>query len=149
MLSIKSKNKIPSIKPTAAGSQAILPCSLDISIAGIRSDHTLAAIITPAAKPSRVFSIFALILSFIKNTIAAPRVVPSNGINKTTISSIFYPSPSLITPIVITQLFDVIVYFHNIIRTPNTRSPYPNLFYNFCFSSFFNPAYYLSTNLFD
>lgn len=67
----------------------------------------------------------------------------------TTKDNIFYPSPSLITPIVVTQLFDVIVYFHNIIRTPNTRSPYPNLFYNFCFSSFFNPAYYLSTNLFD
>lgn len=50
-------------------------------IDGIRSDQTEAAIITPAAKPSRDFSVLGDILSFNRNTIAEPREVPTKGMN--------------------------------------------------------------------
>ena len=45
------------------------------------SDQTEAAIITPAAKPSRDFSVLGDILSFNRNTIAEPREVPTKGMN--------------------------------------------------------------------
>lgn len=71
-----------SVIPTTAGTQFILPyVSADSSIDGIRSDHTDAAIITPDANPSSNFSVFALTLSRIKNTVSAPSVVPANGIS--------------------------------------------------------------------
>ena len=57
------------------------PCSFVILIAGIKSDHTDAAIITPDAKPKSTFSNFLFILFFIKNTVILPSVVPRNGIN--------------------------------------------------------------------
>ena len=53
-----------------------------ISIDGINNDHTDAAIITPDANPNKIFSTFLFISFFIKNTIAAPSVVPINGITK-------------------------------------------------------------------
>jgi hypothetical protein len=46
---------MPSRKPIAAGITLHLPLSASISIAGISSDHTDAATITPDAKPSNVF----------------------------------------------------------------------------------------------
>ena len=55
---------------------------LPISIAGIISDQTAAATITPEAKPSNVFWNNSGISFFIKNTKAEPRAVPKNGISK-------------------------------------------------------------------
>ena len=53
-LSSISRNNIPNMKPVAAGTQLSLPRFADRSIAGIISDHTEAATITPAAKPKSV-----------------------------------------------------------------------------------------------
>ena len=72
---------MPIIKPSAAGRTAHLPLSADISIAGMISDHTEAATITPEAKPSRVFCNNAGISFFIKKTNAEPVIVPSRGSN--------------------------------------------------------------------
>ena len=52
----------------------------DISIAGIKSDHTEAATIMPDAKPRSAFWTPARISFFNKNTHAAPSAVPANGI---------------------------------------------------------------------
>ena len=49
------RNKNPSARPTAAGTKANFPIDCDSSIAGIKSDQTEAATITPDAKPSSVF----------------------------------------------------------------------------------------------
>ena len=46
---------MPSRKPTAGGIHGSPPFSSAISIAGIRSDHTEAAIITPDANPRSIF----------------------------------------------------------------------------------------------
>ena len=86
-----SKNKIPNIKPAAAGTQAILPCSVAISMDGMSNDHTEAAIITPDAKPNSAFSTLLFILFFITNTMAAPRVVPTNGIINPVVKFISFP----------------------------------------------------------
>ena len=72
-----------------AGIQEIIFCSSAISIDGISNDHTDAAIITPEANPSKSFSTLIFILFFIKNTIAAPKVVPANGISNPINNSIF------------------------------------------------------------
>jgi len=80
MLSKPNKKNIPNIKPIAAGIQAILFCSVAILIDGIRRDQTDAAIITPDAKPNKIFSMFLSILFFIKNTIKLPAAVPIKGI---------------------------------------------------------------------
>lgn len=80
MLSNINKNAIPSKNPTVAGIQEITFCSFAISIDGIIKDQTDAAIITPEAKPNNNFSTLLFILFFIKKTIAAPSVVPKNGI---------------------------------------------------------------------
>ena len=69
------------MSPAAAGAKANLPIDSDISMAGIKRDHTEAAIMTPEAKPSRAFCINGLISFFNKKTQAAPKVVPRNGIN--------------------------------------------------------------------
>ena len=75
-----NKKIIPTAKPIKAGTQLKLPyCSCDDSIDGIINDQIDAAIITPPAKPSNVFSNFGLILSLKKKTHAAPNVVPRNG----------------------------------------------------------------------
>ena len=59
------------------GTTAEAPCP--ISIAGMISDHTDAATITPEANPSRTFCSSAGISRFMKNTKAEPRAVPRNG----------------------------------------------------------------------
>ena len=46
---------MPAIKPTAAGTQGVTPWPSAMSMAGIISDQTEAAIITPDAKPSSSF----------------------------------------------------------------------------------------------
>ena len=58
-----------------------LPLSASISIAGISSDHTDAATITPEAKPNNVFCTRGDRSSFMKKTNAAPSIVPSRGIS--------------------------------------------------------------------
>ena len=91
---------MPPRKPPAAGTHAVCPCSPAISMAGIRSDHTEAAIITPEANPRRSLSI-SLCMPLIKNTIAEPRAVPAKGISNPAINCIlclpFPISPSLYT----------------------------------------------------
>ena len=56
------------------------PDSSACSMAGSKSDHTDAAIITPDAKPSSVFCSLLLSSFFINNTMDAPSVVPMKGI---------------------------------------------------------------------
>ena len=51
-----------------------------MSMAGIINDQTEAATITPEANPSRIFCVNAGMSRFIRNTKAAPKVVPRNGI---------------------------------------------------------------------
>ncbi len=51
-----------------------------ILMAGIKRDQTEAAIMTPEANPKRLFCTFCRIWPIIKNTQAAPAVVPINGI---------------------------------------------------------------------
>ena len=80
ILSIRSRNPIPASSPTAAGINASFPISSDISMAGIKSDHTEAATMTPEAKPRSIFWMVGLMASFMKKTQAAPKVVPINGI---------------------------------------------------------------------
>ena len=90
-LSRVSKNAIPPRSPTAAGTHAVLPCSEAISMAGLRSDHTEAAIITPDANPRSIFSILCPITFRMQNTIAEPSVVPAKGINSPSINCISFP----------------------------------------------------------
>ena len=52
-----------------------------MSIAGISSDHTDAATITPDAKPNNDFCNRSDISFFIKNTKAEPSIEPSSGIS--------------------------------------------------------------------
>ena len=68
---------MPARKPTAAGT-TLLPV---ISIDGISSDHTLAATITPLAKPSSVFCRRSGISFRMKKTNADPSIVPARGSN--------------------------------------------------------------------
>ena len=91
-----SKKPIPNRKPSAAGITAHFPSPAAISIAGINSDHTEAATITPEAKPNNIFCNSIDICFFIKNTNAEPNIVPNKGINnpivKIIITFIFYVS---------------------------------------------------------
>ena len=75
-----------------AGSTDHAPFPSSIAIAGISSDHTDAATITPDAKPSNVFCNRTDISPFMKNTKAEPSIVPSNGISNPMINVvvIFY-----------------------------------------------------------
>jgi hypothetical protein len=59
-----------------------------MSIAGINSDHTDAATMTPEAKPSKNFCNNSDISSFIRKTNADPSIVPSNGINNPMINMV-------------------------------------------------------------
>ena len=65
----------------AAGTTAPAPRPSTISMAGINNDHTEAATITPEANPSNDFCRRTDIPSRIRNTKAAPDIVPSRGIN--------------------------------------------------------------------
>ena len=60
----------------AAGTTLHTPLSDTIFIAGISSDHTDAATITPEANPNSNFCTLDDILSFMKKTNAAPSMVP-------------------------------------------------------------------------
>ena len=51
-------------------------------MAGMISDHTDAATITPEAKPSRTFCTKGGISRFMNKTKDAPRAVPRNGIKR-------------------------------------------------------------------
>ena len=75
MRSSASRNSAPSTKPPAAGSQAGPPASWAISMAGIKSDQTEAAIITPAAKPRNARCMPCGISFLKKKTVAAPSAV--------------------------------------------------------------------------
>ena len=75
-----SKNKMPMIKPTDAGSQLSLSKCAESSIEGIMSDHTEAATITPAAKPRSVVCRRCEGLRRAKSTVEAPTIVPTRGI---------------------------------------------------------------------
>ena len=72
---------MPKINPAAAGMNASRPMPSLMSMAGIKRDHTEAAIITPEAKPRRAFCTTGRIPWRRKYTQAAPAVVPKNGIN--------------------------------------------------------------------
>mgnify|MGYP005769927803 CR=1 FL=1 len=61
--------------PPAAGSQPAMPWACASSIAGMSSDHILAAIMTPAGKPSRTRCREREVRLRDKKTIAAPRAV--------------------------------------------------------------------------
>jgi hypothetical protein len=65
----------------AAGMTDHAPLPDSISIAGISSDHTDAATITPDAKPSSDFCSRTDIPSRIMKTKAEPAIVPSSGIS--------------------------------------------------------------------
>lgn len=64
----------PRRNPAAAGSQGLRPCLRAISIEGARSDQKLAAIMTPAANPSRPSMTLCLIF-LKKKTRDAPKAV--------------------------------------------------------------------------
>src|SRR5690606_30321851 len=70
-LSDSRRNAPPSRNPIAAGNQTGRPESSERSIAGNSNDQTLAAIITPAAKPSMMLrNVRETVL--VKNTSDAP-----------------------------------------------------------------------------
>lgn len=72
----------PASNPIVAGMTAHLPLSEHISMLGISSDHTDAAIMIPEAKPMSPFCTFRLISFLITNTKAEPRAVPRKGISR-------------------------------------------------------------------
>ena len=74
MRSTTHRNAPPSRNPTTAGIQPGTPLPSDISMAGASSDQKLAAIITPAAKPSMAFSSERLTF-LVRKTVAAPAAV--------------------------------------------------------------------------
>jgi hypothetical protein len=65
----------------AEGIQLILPIPSESSKDGIISDHTDAATITPAAKPSNMLCMRADTSRRAKSTIDAPIIVPIKGIS--------------------------------------------------------------------
>lgn len=76
-----SKNRTPNQKPANAGKNANFPSAADCSIAGISKLQIEAATMTPAAKPARERCTRSPRDLFMKNTQAAPAVVPKNGIS--------------------------------------------------------------------
>ncbi len=64
----------PERNPIAAGSQGIMPCIAAYSIEGANRDQKLAAIMTPAPKPSMASRNF-LFKVFVKKTRPAPTAV--------------------------------------------------------------------------
>ena len=80
---------MPPIMPIAAGSQLRLSKCSDSSSDGIISDHTDAATITPAAKPSRALCRREDTLLRTNSTVDAPSAVPKNGIAM--IANVFMP----------------------------------------------------------
>ena len=79
ILSKMNRNKMPAQNPTAAGAKANFPkCSLAL-MAGRSRLQTDAATMTPAANAKSPRLRFCFICPRIKNTQAAPRTVPKNG----------------------------------------------------------------------
>jgi len=72
---MRSRKITPAINPTAAGTTL----SEAISMLGMRSDHTLAATMTPLAKPRRAFCRRSGMSFFMKKTKADPSMVPARG----------------------------------------------------------------------
>ena len=73
---------MPRRNPIDAGSTDHFPISPHISIEGISSDHTDAAIITPAANPKSVFCSSSDICLPVRNTIADPSMMPTIGMSR-------------------------------------------------------------------
>ena len=73
---------MPTTKPMAAGHTAMAPLPAFISMAGIRSDHTDAATITPEANPNSDFCNSGDISSFIRKTNDELNMVPNRGIRR-------------------------------------------------------------------
>ena len=93
-----NKNAMPPIKPQTAGRKESRPSAEDISMAGMSSDHTLAATITPEAKPSSAFCTRAFICRRITKTHAAPALVPINGrISPRNIFMFIHSSPHILS----------------------------------------------------
>ena len=78
--SSSSKKPTPSQNPPAAGKNAHAPRAAAWSMAGISRLHTLAATITPAAKPVSARCTPSRRLRRSTNTQAAPSAVPAKGI---------------------------------------------------------------------
>ena len=78
-VSMRRRKAKPTARPTAAGTKAQAPMSALCSIEGCKSDQMLAATITPAAKPRRIFLSQSGISFLRKKTIEEPRVVPRRG----------------------------------------------------------------------
>ena len=77
---MRSRNANPASRPMVTGTiEALLE---PISMAGIMSDQTDAATMTPDAKPRRAFWSPSGMSFFMKNTKADPRAVPRKGIIK-------------------------------------------------------------------
>ena len=73
--SMLRRKAMPSTEPPAAGSQPGRPMSSARCMAGMSSDHMLAAIITPAAKPSMIWCRAEAACLRKKNTVAEPAAV--------------------------------------------------------------------------
>ena len=87
---------MPNRKPAAAGNtdqKASPPWEglgeVPISIAGMSSDHTDAATITPEANPSNDFCKRGDISSRMRKTNAAPSIVPNRGMSSPMTNAIF------------------------------------------------------------
>ena len=78
-VSSNRRKHIPDAKPASTGQVLEMP-SPTCSSAGCRSDQKQAATMTPDAKPSMALLVFPAIPPRIRNTMAAPSVVPRNGI---------------------------------------------------------------------
>ena len=74
--SSSTRKATPRRKPPAAGTQPICPSFSACSMAGFRSDQTLAAIMTPAANPRKIWCMSLRSLRK-KKTTADPAVVMS------------------------------------------------------------------------
>ena len=80
-VSNSSKKPMPAKKPMAAGHHGCAEVAALISMLGISRDHTEAANMTPEANPNSNLLSDSCSFSFSKKTMAAPKVVPANGIS--------------------------------------------------------------------
>ena len=87
----------PSRKPTTAGTKLDAPQLSAPSIAGMSSDQTEAAVITPAAKPKKRVLSFSGRSFLKKNTSAAPAAVDMKIIEKPNIVSAVFVIDNLLT----------------------------------------------------
>ncbi len=99
-VSISKRKPMPHRKPTAAGTTHSFPLLAPISILGMSSDHIDAATITPDAKPSSGFCKRCDISPRMRNTNAAPIVVPRNGIKSA--NAMF---PAILLPVLLLQKY--------------------------------------------